>query len=109
MMHHRAGEATPELEYLCAGVGYGRPSVSRRYSAFRALAEENATASPDVVDHVNHAWLCACGHICSGDSRTVFGMHERAFRYCFRYSVPGLLGRAQPPCLARCVLRLFLA
>src|ERR1700733_14991774 len=44
---------------------------------FRALAEENVTASPDVVDHVNHAWLCACGHICSGDSRTIFGMTER--------------------------------
>jgi hypothetical protein len=46
----------------------------RTDSAFRALAEENATASPDVVDHVNHAWPCACGHICSGDSRTIFGM-----------------------------------
>ena len=33
--------------------------VGAIYSAFRALAEENATASPDVVDHVNHACLCA--------------------------------------------------
>jgi hypothetical protein len=45
----------------------------RTESAIRALAEENAAASPDVVDHVNNAWLCACGHICSGDSHTIFG------------------------------------
>jgi hypothetical protein len=43
-------------------------------STFRALTEENAATSPNVVDHVNYAWLCVCGHICSGHSRTTFGM-----------------------------------
>jgi hypothetical protein len=36
----------------------------------------NAGAKPDVVDHVNDALLCTCGHICSADLRTTFGMTE---------------------------------
>jgi hypothetical protein len=43
----------------------------------RALTEEYAATSPDVVDHVNYEWLCTCGHICSGDLRTIFGMTGR--------------------------------
>jgi len=53
-------------------------------SALRVLTEANAATSPDVVDHVNDAWLCPYGHICSGDLRTIFGRCGPSDLICVR-------------------------
>jgi hypothetical protein len=79
---HQSGSQSVDHELQPrAGMDDRRSAAARRphnhdrpYSAIRALAEEDAAASPDVVDHVSHAWLCACGHI-SSDRFTHYFRH----------------------------------